>query len=49
MALTKPVSADFQNARPPRTPMLLQLRDFGTSLWQLIGDAISLPESLKGE
>jgi hypothetical protein len=28
--------------------MLLQLQDFGTSLWQLQGHATSLPSHLKG-
>jgi hypothetical protein len=30
-----PMSIDFVNPRPPWAPMLLQLQDFGTSVWQL--------------
>jgi hypothetical protein len=35
-------------ACPPWVSMLLQLQDFGTSLWQLCDHAISVPRCLKG-
>jgi hypothetical protein len=42
------VGVIFRMVRPPRMPMLLQLQDFATSLWQLRDHAISLTGGLKG-
>jgi hypothetical protein len=39
---------DFSECSPAEEPMLLQLQDYGTSLWQLRDQAISLPSRLKG-